>query len=221
MFEVLPLIPYNLLMLYAMICVASAWSWGQRRGIPDALLVFAGIAVPTAGWVFSLFSPWVGLLVPATLGALWWWASRREEGEDHALREMHAEDRAAAASRLRAAPDDGASRLLIAQSLENEGRWRAALVQYEACHRASDQMFSAKALEDARERLSHAQSVKQAPRGARPRGLEPRPLDWVVFAAAGVLCLWSLPRGLAALGALAFARWLRVASETRPGSSSF
>lgn len=214
-------IPYHILMIYAMVCVASAWSWDQRRGIPDALLAFGGIAVPMAGWVFSIFFSWAGLLLPATLGGLWWWASRREEVDDRVLREMHAEDRTAAAARLQAAPDDGAARLMIASALENEGQWEAALAQYEACHAASDRMFSAKALEAARERLRHAAAVKQAPRGARPRGLELRPFDKAVFALAALLCLWSPPRGLAALSLLAFARWLHVASQTRPGSSSF
>ncbi|OGS40938.1 MAG: hypothetical protein A2506_06480 [Elusimicrobia bacterium RIFOXYD12_FULL_66_9] len=221
MLDVLPLIPYNLLMLYAMVCVASAWAWGQRRGIPDALLGLAGIAIPMAGWVFSVFFAWAGLLLPVTLGALWWWASRREEADDRVLREMHASDRAAATARLKDAPDDGAARLMIAQSLENEGRWAEALIQYEACHVASDRMLPEKALEAARERLSHALAVDQAPRGELLRGLALRRFAWTPFVIAAGLCLWSPGRGLAALSLLAFARWLRVASETRPGSRSF
>lgn len=214
-FDAVAQIPYHLVMLYALGSIAVAWSWGGKRGIPDWALGLIGLAVPMGTWVLSAFFSWVALVPAAVQGGLWWWAVEREKSEEAALKSLRDEEREAVLARLADAPDDGAARLALAQSLEREGALDAALVQYEAAHRLSDRMLPEPALAQVRERLAHEREARKS-----SRAMVLRPLDWIAFAVCAGLLFGSPLRALAAAVAVGFARWLQAAPG-RPGSPSF
>jgi hypothetical protein len=221
-FDILALAPYDLLMLYAFLRVGSAWAWGRRREVNDAALMAFGLALPIGAWAFTQFFSWAGLAIAASYAGLWRWASEREGISEDGLRRDFLEERAAAEARLRVALDDGVAWLTIAQLREREGRWAEALHAYEAAHRLSDRMLPEPALAAARERLGRAIAEKRpAPRVGGARRIEMRRVDWVLAAAGGLVFLWSPPRGLGALAALGFARWLTSGEESRPSNAPF
>lgn len=204
--DILDQAAYHAVMFYAIASVAAAWSWGQRRGIPDAVLGLAGVAVPAAAWLFSMNPSWTWAagLVAACYAGLWRWASDREELDERALLDLDDEERAAARARLETAADDGAAMMSMARLLEKDGRWAEALYYYEAARGSSERVMSERDFEYTRERL------ERAARGEPPVAASTlRPADWAAFAVAVVLLFWSPLRGAAALAALSFARWLR------------
>jgi tetratricopeptide (TPR) repeat protein len=213
--DVIEQIAYHAAMLYGLASVAVAWAWGQRRGVSDFSLMAFGIALPTAGWLFSLdpSRSWTAALSPVCCGFLWYGAAGREELADRELDRVDDREFASAESRLAAAPDDGSAMLTLARLLEARGRRDEALRYYEAAHRASDRMFTALNLSEARERLAHG------PEGPRPAvaAAELRPADWIAFAVGAALLFWSPLRGAAVLSTTAFARWLRAGAPPRPG----
>ncbi len=216
------LAPYDVLMFYAFFNITSAWSWGRRREVPDGLLAVFGVGVPIGAWLFSQFFSWSGLLIAASYVGLWQWSSGREAAAEAGLKRLREEDRVAAVARLRQAPDDGVARLMLAQEFEKAGNWDEALRQYEAAHRLSAQMLSEASLAQARERLQRAMSDKRSAR--RPVGarrVDMRRRDWACAAAGVVLAIWSPARGLAALTAMMFARWLTSGDDSRAARSSF
>jgi hypothetical protein len=220
--DFLPLLPYDALMFYAFFTIASAWSWGRRREVHDGLLLLFGMAVPIAAWLFSNFFPWAALLTALSYGVLWRWASEHEGKAEDGLRRLRAEDSAAAAARLRQAPDDGAARFMMAQELEKSGRWAEAMTEYEAAHRISDRMFPESSLAIARERLQNAIVEKRpAPGGVGARRILMRRRDWALVAACAALVAWSPPRAVGLLAALGFARWLTSGDDSRLERSSF
>jgi tetratricopeptide (TPR) repeat protein len=210
--EIIELIAYHAAMFYALSAVAIAWAWGGRRGISETSLMILGVAVPAAGWLFSMYPerPEPALLAPACYWYLWYGASDRAKRDDRFLDEEFDKELARTEERLRAAPDDGAAHHNLARLYEKRGRAAEALAHYESAHAASDRMFTEMDLADARERLSRAPDAAPTPAGGKPL----HPADWIAFAVGAALLFSSPVRGASVLASTAFARWLH--SETRP-----
>jgi tetratricopeptide (TPR) repeat protein len=212
--EIFELIAYHAAMFYALSSVAIAWSWGGRRGISETSLMILGVAVPAAGWLFSLAPdrPEPSLLAPLCFGYLWYASSRREKRDDRFLDDEYDRELARIEERLRAAPDDGVAHLTLARMYEQKGRAAEALERYESAHAASDRMFTEMDLADARERLSRAQEAAPAPAAGKPL----HPADWIAFAVGAALLFSSPVRGASVLASTAFARWLHAETRARP-----
>jgi hypothetical protein len=209
---------YNAVMLYAMACLVSAWSWGRRRGIPDGLLGLCTVALPLAAWLFGTFYSWVSLLTPVSLYWLWSRTNRREAEEARAYSSADLNQRGAVARRLAQAPDDGAAHLQLAGLMEKSRCWSEALEHYEAANRASERMFNRTELDEARERIEEAM---RTPASAPFEGMrrELSPLDWAAMGLAALHGFFNPPHAAAAISAVLFAAWLRGGRDGRPSSA--
>ena len=198
------LIAGHALMLYAAFQLATAWAWGSKRGVPEGLMTVFGLAVPVGAWALSIAKPQILWAAPASVVVLYVLAGKPRARLIEAIKADRAADRAAAEDQAISRPDDGSARMTLARVAEEDGRFDDALDHYEAAHRASEQMFTAGDLANARDKIDALRAE-----AGRRRGLLGHPLDAAAVAASAVVCFYYPARGAAPLSALLLVAWMR------------
>ncbi|MFH1726186.1 MAG: hypothetical protein ABII00_16375 [Elusimicrobiota bacterium] len=205
---------YQLAMLYGIVYLASCFYWSPPRGMPVGEFMVFGLSVPIAVWLLSmLLAPSCALLMPVSLGYLYWRAAapaarmRLQETSDME-EEFQAADRAISRD-----PDNAAAYAAKAEILEKKKAWQPALECYEKAHALSDRTVTAPELDEIRERLQDEIREEQA----RPREqsrltdyLAATVLELVFLVVGAALFFWNWAMGLNVVSLMLFATWCKT-----------
>lgn len=206
-------IPYEIMMIFGMASIGCYWAApiATPRRIPEALFAVLGLAVPCAGWLFSLFYPPAAVLTPLSFGWIYWLVSSEESlglaGEKRLL-----EDELAHSLRMLAEDSSNAAAYCsLAQICEKRGQPGLALDLYRRANKADARTLPTPEFEDLAERLEPA--ARAGPQRRRPLKI-PR-VENVLFLAGLSYIFWNLSFAVNLCSVMLFIRWLR--GDPRPG----
>ncbi len=200
---------YQGLMAYGIVALAVFWispPSAGALGVGEIPYVVLAVGVPLFGWFLTIWQPWCCLMIPLSLGTLYYRARR----EDARAREQESSSRLAELSKtertIRHDPSNAAAHQLKAEILEKRGDHEQALWHYHRAHALSERMLPASEMRDIEERLAQDKGKKSS---AGSPGLE------TVFLAVGfVYFLFNWTCAVNVTSVLLFLRWMRSRADS-------
>lgn len=206
--------PYQLMMLYGIVTLASCWAWTATapRRVNDALLLAFGLVIPVCAWILTLFVPVFFFLMPLSLGFLYLKISSEEAVHLEAEDSLHREDLEHAQRQLEADDKNAAAHWAKAQVYERRGENAKALESYERAHELDQRTIPVAEMEDIRARIGHRLDEERAgdsPAGRLARLVGSVRLEGVFFAVGLAYLLWNSVFAVNLMSLMLFLRWFR------------
>ncbi len=201
-------------MLVGFLLLFAFWAAGGHRSLPLPVIFIFVFGLPIAGWLIgTLTQGGIILLIPLSFSVAFAW-SYRERRAAHLLDRAGRSEKLINAERQISQDRKNAGAYLArAEILEEDGRYEEAQADYERAFGASERVTSRYALQDHKDRLSHAIKAREARleyekyffigfiRAAR--------FEWAILAAGALVATGSPVHGISLISMGLMAAWCR------------